>query len=228
MTSQHNDQKIFWERLQPFKFEQYHNASLAILASVALFVLQEAGIEASFDNVAVAMFRTFPEKFKLVSFPEHPDFIRIDNTLRLDCKHAHLVIGNRVKGFALTSHGKAMAEEALNQLRSREGILVTQDMKSPISDMRRNRETRLIGEVRKSAAFQKYASGKKDEISRYEICDVLHATLDTDISILRKNLDLLKHYSRDLVGLKEFHETARPVVEFLNFLESRLGGTTYK
>jgi hypothetical protein len=228
MTFQHNDQKIFWERLRPFKFEQYQKASLATLASVALFVLEEAGIEASFDNVAVAMFRTFPEKFRLVSFPEHPDFIRIDNTLRLDCKHAHLVIGNRVKGFALTSHGKAMAEEALNQLRSREGVLVTQDMKSPLSDMRRNRETRLIGEVRKSAAFQKYASGKKDEISRYEICDVLHVTLDTDISILRKNLDLLKQYSRDLVGLKEFHETASPVVEFLNFLESKLGGNTHK
>jgi hypothetical protein len=94
--------------------------------------------------------------------------------------------------------------------------------------MRRNRETRLIGEVRKSEAFQKYASGKKDEISRYDICDVLHATLDTDRSILRKNLDLLKQYSRDLVRLKEFHETAVPVVEFLDFIESKLGGITHK
>jgi len=219
---------MFWERLRPFESEQYLKASLATLASVALFVLQEAEIEGSFDNVAVAMFRMFPEKFKLVSFPEHPDFIRIDNTLRLDCRHAHLVIGNRVKGFALTSHGKAMAEEALAQLRSRKGILAAQDQKSTLSDMRRNRETRLIGEVRKSEAFQKYASGKKDEISRYDICDVLHATLDTNPSILRKNLDLLKQYSRDLVGLKEFHETAVPVVEFLNFLESRLGGITHK
>lgn len=228
MTSQHNDQKMFWERLRQFKFEQYHKASLATLASVALLILQEAGIEGSFDNAAVAMFRLFPEKFKLVSFPEHPDFIRIDNTLRLDCKHAHLVIGNRVKGFALTSHGKAMAEEALNQLKSREGVLVTQDEKSPLSNMRRNRETRMISEVRKSTAFQKYASGKKDEISRYEICDVLHVTLDTDISILRENLGLLKQYSRDLVRLKEFHETASRVVEFLNFLESKLGGISHK
>lgn len=228
MISQHNNQKMFWEHLRPFESEQYLKASLATLASIALFVLQEAEIEGSFDNVAVAMFRMFPEKFKLVSFPEHPDFIRIDNTLRLDCKHAHLVIGNRVKGFALTSHGKAMAEETLAQLRSRKGILATQDQKSTLSDMRRNRETRLIGEVRKSEAFQKYASGKKDEISRYDICDVLHATLDTDPSILRKNLDLLKQYSRDLVGLKEFHEAAVPVVEFLNFLESMLGGITHR
>jgi len=228
MMSQHNNRKMFWDHLRPFESEQYLKASLATLVSIALFVLQEAEIEGTFDNVAVALFRMFPEKFKLVSFPEYPDFIRTENTLRLDCKHAHLVIGNRVKGFALTSHGKAMAEEALAQLRSRKGILATQDQKSTLSGMRRNRETRLIGEVRKSEAFQKYASGKKDEISRYDICDVLHATLDTDRSILRKNLDLLKQYSRDLVRLKEFHETAVPVVEFLDFIESKLGGITHK
>ncbi len=227
MMSPYSEKKeLFWEHLRPFEYERYLKASLATLASIALFILQEAGIEGSFDNVAVAMFRMFPEKFKLVSFPEHPDFIRIDNTLRLDCKHAHLVIGNRVKGFALTGHGRVMAEEALNQLKSREGILATQDQKSPLSDNRRNRETRLIGEVRKSAAFGKYVSERKDEISYYEICDVLHATLDADTAVMRKNLHLLKQYSRDLVGLREFQETAGPVVEFLNFLESKLGGIT--
>jgi hypothetical protein len=228
MTSRLSDQKTFWELLRPFEPNRYLKASLAILASVALFILQEAKIEGSFDNVAVAMFRMFPEKFKLVSFPEYPDFIRIDNTLRLDCRHSHLMTGSRVKGFALTSHGKAMAEDALSQLNSLKGVLATPEHKSILSDLRRNRETRLISEVLKSEAFQKYASGKKDEISSYEICDVLHATLDTDRTILKKNLELLMQYSRDLAGLEEFREIAVSVNAFLVFLKSKLEGAIHK
>lgn len=225
MTSQLDIQKTFWDRLRPFDPERYLEASLAVLASVALLILQDANIEGSFDNVAVAMFRMFPEKFKLISFQDYPDFIRIDNTLRLDCKHSHLTTGNRVKGFVLTGHGKTIAEDALAQLKSSKGIPATPAL---LSGMRRNRETRLISEVRKSEAFQKYASGKKDEIGTYDICDVLHATLDTDRSILKKNLELLMQYSRDLAGLKEFQEIALSVKEFLVFLESKLESATHE
>lgn len=228
MTFPRNDQQKFWEQLKPFKPELYLSATLATLAAIGMLILSEAGVEGSFNNIVIALFRMFPEKFKLVSFPEHPDFIRIDNTLRLDCKHANLVIGNRVGGFSLTSHGKIMAEESLTQLRSGKSILTTQEQRQVSSGQRRNRQTRLVNEVRKSEAFRKYAFGKGDEIGRYDVVDVLHGTLDTDPRILKKNLEVLKQYAKDLVDLKEFRETATPVVEFLNFLESRWGGVFYE
>lgn len=219
MSSQHNKQQKFWDQLRPIKPRLYLNASLASLAALGILILNEAGVEGSFNNVVIALFRLFPEKFKLVSFPEHPDFIRIDNTLRLDCKHSNLVTGNRVRGFSLTSHGRIMAEEAVAQIRSGKSVVGTQEH----SGLKRNRETRLIEEVRKSGAFQKYVLGKKEDIGRYEIIDVLHGTLDADRQILRKNLEVLKQYAKDLKDLKEFRDKAAPVVEFLNFIESRWG-----
>lgn len=223
MTLQHDRQKKFWEKLRPFKAELYLSASLATLAAVGLLSLLEAGLDGSFDNVAVILFRLFPEKFKLVSFPEHPDFLRIDNTLRLDCKHAYLVAGGRARGFSLTNHGKIIAEDALLQLRTGKVIPNAQEQRQAPSSSRRNRETRLVSEVRKSEAFQKYITGKKAELSRYDVCDALHGTLDTHPDKLKPNLNLLKQYAKDLIALQEFREMATPIMEFLDYLESKWG-----
>ena len=220
MKSQNNSQNKFWEKLAPVKPELYLGASLATLAAVGVFCLSEAGLEGSFDNVAVVLFRLFPEKFKLLSFPEYPDFLRIDNTLRLDCKHSHLVTGNRVRDFALTSHGRVVAEEALIQLRTGKSILTAQEQRQTLSGSRRNRETRLVDEVRKSEAYRKYILGKKAELNRYDVCDVLHGTLDTRPDKLKPNLELLKQYSHDLMGFQEYREMGTQVAQFLDFVES--------
>lgn len=106
-------------------------------------------------------------------------------------------------------------------MRIRQIIPTTQEQRQSLSSSRRNRETRLITEVLKSEAFQKYAAGRKAELSRYEINDALHGTLDTPPDKLKPNLDLLRQYAKDLLGLKEFQEVATSVIEFLNYLESK-------
>jgi hypothetical protein len=173
------------------------------------------GVECTFDNVVVVLYKLFPEKFSLVSFPEYPDFIRVDNTLRLDCKHSRYVMGSRTKGWALTELGKLAAEDATKTLESR-------SRKSPVAPhldpSRRNRFTRLMADVRNSDAFKKYQTGQS--LSRFDVCDVLHGSLDTDDKVLKGNLRTLVDYANMLKPLAEYKDLADSVLKFLSFIES--------
>lgn len=210
----------FWGNLQPFRAQTYLSVPLAKLAIIGIFLLEESEVEASFDNTVVVLYRLFPEKFKLVSFPEHPDFIRVDNTLRLDCRRAHYIIGNRVQGFRLTEHGRTVAQDTLASLRR--GVS-SEEEKETIGKFARNRATKLIKSVMMSEAYRKFKEKKTSEIQQYDIVDLLHGTLDSDREVLKSNLDQLRFYAGKLEPLREYHEHASDVLQFLSYVELKLG-----
>ena len=108
--------------LKPYEQEKYNAVGItnAKLAAVALYQLEENEIDKTFENVVVAFQRLFPGKFSLTTYPDIPDTIRVDNTLRLDAGkgHAEYLTGNRVKGYRLTTSGRLVAEETIQQLES--------------------------------------------------------------------------------------------------------------
>ena len=101
--------------LKPYEQEKYNAVGItnAKLAAVALYQLEENEIDKTFENVVVAFQRLFPGKFSLTTYPDIPDTIRVDNTLRLDAGkgHAEYLTGNRVKGYRLTTSGRLVADE---------------------------------------------------------------------------------------------------------------------
>ena len=206
----------FWNSMLPYEPSRYRNLTLDKLAVVGIQRLLLNGLECTFDNIVVALHRLFPEKFSLISFPQYPDSIRVDNTLRLDCRHSRYVTGNRVKGFALTELGKIAAENTVRLLESAVRIRSTATV--PLTGERRNRATRLIREVRDSEGFKKYQTG--GSLSRFDVSDVLHGSLDTEDDILRRNLLTLKTYVNMLRLLDEYQELADSVLRFLDFVES--------
>ena len=205
----------FWKLLSPYDPSRYHDTRLDKLAVVGIHKLISNGIECTFDNAVVVLHKLFPEKFSLVSFPEYPDSIRVDTTLRLDCRHSRYVTGNRVKGFALTELGKLAAEDSTKFLESRSRKSYAPP---PLGPDRRNRFTRLLAEVRNSDAFKKYQAGQS--LSRFDVCDVLHGSLDTNDKVLIGNLQTLVEYANKLKPLAEYKELADSVLKFLSLIES--------
>lgn len=208
----------FWDKINEYEYKLYGAETLAKLLTVAVRKLNQAGEEPTFENVSILVFRLFPEKFSLTKWREYPDLIRIDNTLRLDCHHSDYVKGNRVHGYKLHQKGKDIADELIKIFESGK----PRGRRRVISIDKKNRATRLIGEVNNSEAFHKFQDDKQKEIRNYEICDVLHGTTNSKETELRRNLNLLIEYADLLKSNKEYKKTAASVLKFLKFVDSNL------
>jgi hypothetical protein len=214
MASHEKDERA-WAQFAAYDPLHYTQVRLDKLAAVGMYRLSKSGLDCTFDNIVVALHRLFPEKFSLLSFPEYPDSIRVDNTLRLDCKHSQYLQGNRTKGFSLTELGSMAAQDTLKEL---EGQSLRIHAEVPSSGERRNRATLLTREVRESDAYRKFQSG--DQLTRFDVCDVLHGSLDTDDRRLKRNLQTLQAFAKLLLPLKEYNDLGASVMTFLDFVES--------
>jgi hypothetical protein len=209
----HNDAWAAFTAHDPMRYKEVR---LDKLATVGMYMLSKSGLECTFDNIVVALHKLFPEKFSLLSFPEYPDSIRVDNTLRLDCKHSRYSLGNRIKGFTLTELGTIAAQETMKELQG-EHHEDRGELRRAHSEFR-NRATRLTTEVGKSDAYRKFKSGEL--VTRFDVCDVLHGSLDTDDKLLRSNLEKLQSYANSLVPIREYQDLADSVLEFLGFVKT--------
>lgn len=212
-----NARNDFWDSLTPYEPSRYQGITLDRLVAVGINRLVSARIENTFDNIVVVLHRLFPDKFSLISFPQYPDFIRVDNTLRLDCRHSRYVIGSRPRGFSLTEVGRIAAEDTLKLIETGGRMGVPAE---PTGE-RRHRATLLIKEARNSDAFRKYKSGQT--LSKFDVCDFLHGSLDTEEAALKQNLDTLQTYTKMLLPIHEYRDLANTVLEFLDFLAHHWG-----
>lgn len=204
-----------FKNIKSFKPKQYSSGTTnAKLAAIALLKLEEIKVEITFENVVVILQKLFPGKFSLINYPDIPDTIRVDNTLRLDAKkHGKYLTGNRPKGYKLTPMGRITAEEALEKLKTN-----TTGSKTTISSTNRNRYTRLVNSVTDSSAFQKFSTKQFAEINKFDVCDVLHGTLETNPEKLLANLGSLKHYAESIKSIKEYEKLAHEVLKLFEYL----------
>lgn len=210
----------FWNAVKSYDSDLYIDERLDRLVTVGIYKLSQASMRATFEDVSVVLHRMFPEKFALTSWPEHPDLIRIDNTLRLDCKHSNFVTGNRVTGFRLTATGKNVAEDTLTTLNAGKPLSKGQKKRSSMQPLRKNMATRLMREVLLSQAYKKFYDKQAKKIRRFDVADLLHGTLNTDDKILKSNLQTLTDYATDLKSIKEYRDMASSVLQLLRFIQS--------
>ncbi len=209
----------FFDDVKSFESNNYLDERLDRLVTVGLMKLEDAKMERTFDNVVVVLHKLFPEKFSLISFPEYPDSIRVDNTLRLDCQHSKFLTGNRVKGYTLTSLGRISAEDTIEKIKNKKSRSIKSSPRLPAS--RRNRATRTIDSLRTSEGYRKFSSKQYNEINKFDVCEVLHGTLDTKIDMLKQNSDTLRKYAEDLNQLSQYKGQMDKVFEFLDFIETK-------
>jgi hypothetical protein len=203
-------------KLKPYTSEQYSSGvTIAKLSAVAIYHMDEKNIPTNFENVVVSLQRLFPGKFSLLQYPDIPDTMRIDNTLRLDAQnHAQYIKGNRRKGYQLTGLGKSAAEETIELLQS--GI--PSSSKPRVAKFRKQ-ETQLVSDVMNSSAFEKFSTKQFSSINKFEICDVLHGTLETNRKDLHRNLQTLMGHAKSMKPIQEYEKLAMSVLEFLEYVE---------
>ena len=209
------DIKKILKAYEPAKYSS--GITVAKLIAVALHRMNEEKIKTTFENVVVSVHRLFPEKFSLLNFPDIPDTMRIDNTLRLDAKkHGQFLKGNRVKGYLLTGLGKQAAEATIEQLESGR-----QTPGKKIIGKIRKQETRLMMAILESSAFEKFSTKQYSEINKFDVCDVLHGTLESNLDELRtRNLSTLKGSAELLNKITEYQKPSALALEFLKYLEN--------
>lgn len=207
--------KLF-ENIIPYAPKQYSSGiTHAKLAAVALLKLEENNIEKTFENVVVVLQKLFPGKFSLITYPEIPDTIRVDNTLRLDAgKHSKYLTGNRPKGYKLTAIGRIVAEETIEGLKSDK-----KGKKSVGVGLHRGRYSKLVGSVTKSDAFEKFSTKQFSELNKFDICHVLQCTLDASDEKLFANLEALKKMANALRSINEYEKLSHDVLEFFTYIE---------
>jgi hypothetical protein len=205
----------FLKNLKSYPPEQYSSGvTNAKLAAVALLKLEENDVDKTFENVVVTLQKLFPGKFSLITYPEIPDTIRVDNTLRLDAgKHSKYLTGNRPKGYKLTAIGRIAAEETIQELNSGKKSVVG------LGSIQRGRYSKLVGAVIKSDAFEKFSTKQFSEINKFDICRVLQCTLETPDEKLRANMEALKTMAVALRSIKEYEKLSDDVLTFFTYVE---------
>jgi len=208
------NKKDFWKNVKAFSAEQYAGLGLYELVTVGLLKLNQAKLETNFENIVVILHKLFPDKFSLTYFPEYADLMRIDNTLRLDCKHVGVVTGNRPKGFVLTGKGQLLAEKTLD-------IIYSDAKKTEIkASFSRNRYIKLVKGVTKTSGFKKFSTKKFKEMKKFDVCESLHCTIDADEDHIKENLRLLIDYAYNTRKIASYEKISQEVLDYLEYIES--------
>ena len=207
MTSKMNTPDRSLQSLKPFPHDIYEGINLNWLVLFSVGVLEERGVDLSFENTVIAAFRLFPKKFSLPGYPEHPDAKRVhDGLWRCAYKNRQWLLGKTSQGFAFTERGRQELELAKKALNS--GYL---PQKKTFSQTRRFEK--LLAEVRAAPAYGKYSKGEPDKVSEAECCHALQGTLDSDRRVLVDNLTKLKKMA---AGLEQ-----KDIVRFVDWLGQR-------
>ena len=201
------NQKDKIEKLKPFDDERYANVDLDHLAVYAMGELEKIGVDLSFENGVVAVFKLFPKKFSLPGFPLYPDSKRANDCFwRCADKRKKWLGGKSRHGFIITERSRRFIKEAEELLT----IPITQKTKA--SSQTRRKEL-IISEVDISPVFSKYKEGKGESIKESELCHLLQGTLDSSKEILLQNLLSLKTFAEEL--------DRKDILEFLVWLEQK-------
>lgn len=184
------------------------NKDRLVLSAVGF--LESKKIEPTFDKIVAATFRLFPRKFSLIGFPEYPDGRTIYYCVYNHCTLTRKwLFGNVQSGFKITERGKYFLDETKKML---EGKIKPTKIYETVP---RRKEATFIAILRKTDAYKKYKSGKKEEITKSEIFEALKT---------RPN-------SKDLTRfhLKRYFEYANrigdfAVMQFLEFIRGKLEG----
>lgn len=195
------------EKLMPSSSENYQNIDLNHLVMYAVGQLEKLGANLSFENVVVATYKLFPDKFSLLGFPSYPDAKRVHDCLfRCTIKPIQCLGGKTRQGFVVTDRSRAFIEEAedlLYGLKSR---------RTRVTSKTRRKEI-LLEEVVSSPAYLKYLKEQRDSITEADFCFLLQGTLDSSRETLGKNFAVLKSFAGELQHAE--------LTNFLEWLEDR-------
>ncbi|MFQ5910496.1 MAG: hypothetical protein ACE5IJ_07220 [Thermoplasmata archaeon] len=170
----------------PYEHDRYVDIDLNRLATFAIYLLTESRIVPTLENLVVALFRLFPEKFSLPGFSEYPDATRGNRALlQLRPKYRNWAVKSSAEGYVLTELGHRVAKQTRDLLNS--PVRERTNRRSVPSPPRTLYEG-IARNIRRSTAFRKFTAGEGGAVARPEIFELLGAVPYTPVRILRSKL----------------------------------------
>jgi len=201
----------------------YTLVSLTKLIIFSISKVAENGEECAYERVVKECFTLFPKRFGLQRYPDWPDGARIKIEI-LRCRDNGWVTGNEKNGFQITSLGRRVAEEVLNELQQ-----------GPTKKLRptqtRDRGDTIIRYLKESEAFKRFRENKEEfSISEIEFRKLLVATFEAPPRVLKQNLnyciDICRQYSEE--ELRKFLEICGKQNEYLLITSKHKKSKRYK
>lgn len=189
----------------------YASLDLNRLVSFTIHWLLEHRIPMTFENIVVAAFRMFPDKFALEGYPDYPDAARTNRALlQLRPKYRNWARGNVQKGFVLTESGLAEVQRVKDILNGQDVQKVDtkrrQGIKPRTMDL-----TRDLSIITDSNLFAKWKENRIAEGSVLELLDMLQAFAYTPPKALKERIDSLQNTALQVgrVDIVEFFKDVR-------------------
>lgn len=201
-----NTESNFFEKCGPINEDRYAHIDKDRLVLYATNLLEENKIEPTFEKIVATAFKLFPKRFCLLGFPMYPDARWIYYSLWHCVYHPkEWLSGNPTSGYHVTPKGKKTVSETLTALSGK--IYAPKK----VASKQERKEIYFLNLLEKSSAFQKYLSGRINEIAEMEIRLLLRARKDTPVDIVASNFKKYLEYAM---------VADRPkVVEFLEYIK---------
>ena len=196
----------FFKKCTPIDENRYAQINKDRLVLYAVYLLEENKIEPTFEKVVAAAFNLFPKRFSLLGFPMYPDSRWIYYSL-WHCVYPSKgwLSGNPTSGYHVTPKGKRIISQTLKALSGK--IYAPKK----VASKQERKEIYFLNLLEKSSAFQKYLSGKTDEITEMEIRIMLRTRKDTPRDVVTLNFKKYMEYA---------NVADRPkIVEFLEYIK---------
>lgn len=199
----------FIKNIKPIDYPKYASvSSREKLVVYAIDYLAINEIPLTFNNICIATFKLFPEKFYFSEdFKEYPHIEMLNRTiLHLRPKERNYATGSVGQSYALTKVGEEVAREVKAEIE-------TGSSKPPVPkkvmDAHKKTDTNDLNKLKKSSIYQTWLNDKSiDDMAIWAFFDV---TPFTRLNEIKDNIKSVKTYAKDV------DET--DVVRFLEDLE---------
>ena len=188
---------IFIKKIKPFKYNEYSMiSSREKLVVYAINYLELNKIDTSFNNVCIASFKLFPDKFCFSeNFKEYPHIEMLNRTLlHLRPKENNYATGSSRLSYKLTPLGKEIARQVKSDIKNIEN---DKKIEQNIIDIHKNEALQLYHDIKKSDLYISYKNSNKiDEFSFYKFLKVTPFTQEKKIKkILNELIKLSNNYN---------------------------------
>jgi hypothetical protein len=179
-----------------FDRERYMQIGDDQLITLSLQLIIQDGKPPSFENVVQEAFANFPERFCFPGHPEWPHTLVIDRSIRRCAtdRQKRWISGRAATGYKLLPAGETVAKDTLEKLCGQKPL-----GKTSVRPARPTQSGRVVKHVEESTAFQKYQTqGGAENVTEYDLCDLLYCTIESTPETLQNNLAVLVSNVRDV------------------------------
>lgn len=193
------------EDMKAFPSEAYANIDLTGLAAFVLHFFHTQNVPTTFENIVIAVYKMFPEKFCLVGFQEYPDSARVGRTLlQLGPKYRNWARGSVQKGFVITERGLEKVQKVKDALESNR-----EKKQKPFATEKKNASrartmdiSQELAAIESSQLFGKWKKGALVEAKLIDLVNLLGVYAYTPAKVLKDRLSALEN-----IAIQQNHKT---------------------